>query len=300
VRLQRDYELFFPTFNNAWELFALASVPGWRDRCRVAACFIAEVWAHQLPQYLLELLADFDHVFLGTQHPVAEVARISGRPCTYLPMAADVLRFSPYPLPPPRSIDVCNIGRRSRITHARLAQVARERRIHYYYDTVAASGSNDKHRTFHVDDHAEHRLLLAQVLQRSRYYVANRARINEPEFTLGREEISGRFYEGSAAGTVMIGEPPGGAEFRRQFDWPDAVIHVPFDSPDIAEVIAALDQDPQRLERIGRRNARWAALRHDWGHRLRRVHETLGLPLPAALLEREARLGARANMALEP
>src|SRR6186713_3383017 len=49
VRLQRDYELFFPTFNNAWELFALASVPGWRDRCRVAACFIAEVWAHQLP-----------------------------------------------------------------------------------------------------------------------------------------------------------------------------------------------------------------------------------------------------------
>ena len=39
----------------------------------------AELWLHQLPGYLLELLADFDHVFVGASHAVEEVARISGR-----------------------------------------------------------------------------------------------------------------------------------------------------------------------------------------------------------------------------
>ena len=42
-----------------------------------------------------------------------------------LPVAADVLRFSSWPNPPVRSIDVCNIGRRSEITHAALIKLAR-------------------------------------------------------------------------------------------------------------------------------------------------------------------------------
>jgi hypothetical protein len=56
----------------------------------------------------------------------------------------------------------------------------------------------------------------------------------------GRDEIPARFYEGAAAGTVMIGEAPGTEEFKRQFDWPDAVIHMPFDSPDIGRIPADL------------------------------------------------------------
>jgi hypothetical protein len=40
-----------------------------------------------------EQLAEFDHIFLGGCHCVDEVARISGRHCSYLPPAADVLRF---------------------------------------------------------------------------------------------------------------------------------------------------------------------------------------------------------------
>ena len=58
VQLERDYDLFFATFNHAYELFALSIVPNWRQRCRVAACFIAELWTHQLPEYLLELLKE--------------------------------------------------------------------------------------------------------------------------------------------------------------------------------------------------------------------------------------------------
>jgi hypothetical protein len=299
VRLERDYDLFFPVFNNAHELFALATLPDWRARCRIGACFVAELWVQLLPRYLLELLAPFDHIFVGVRHVVDEVAEIVGRPCTYLPLAADVLRFTPLPENPPRAIDVCNIGRRSPVTHGALLRLARDRRIFYYYDTVAASGAGQRQRTFQVGDAAEHRLLLASLLQRSRYFIANRGRVNEPEFTQGRDEISGRFYEGAAAGAVMLGEAPRTPEFGSQFDWPDAVIPLPFDSPDAGGVLDALDADPQRLERVRGANVRNAALRHDWGHRLRAVFDRLGLPPTEGMLARDRRLQAVATLARE-
>jgi len=297
-RLTREYELFLPVFNHPFEVFALAAVPGWRERCRVAACFISEIWVEEIPEYLLELLADFDHLFIGVRHPAQEVARMVGRPCTYLPLAADVLRFAPYPTPPKRIIDVCNLGRRSPVTHAALLQLARQRRIFYYYDTVRASGQGGRQMTFSVGNAAEHRLLLASLLQRSRYYLANRARVNEPEKTEGKEEISARFYEGIAAGAVLLGEPPRSEEFRRQFDWPDAVIGMPFDSPDVAERLRALDADPDRIARIGRANVHHAALRHDWVHRVRAVYDALGLRPTEAMLAREERLRALAALSL--
>jgi hypothetical protein len=255
----------------------------------VAACYVAETWVHLLPRYLLELLAQFDHVFVGVKSPVDEIARIVGRPCSYLPLAADVLRFARHP-ESPRAIDVCNIGRRSAVTHEALLRLARERRIFYYYDTVARSGADRKQRTFQVDNPAEHRLLLASLLQRSRYFIANRGRINEPEFTQGHDEISGRFYEGAASGAVMLGEPPRTDEFERQFGWKDAVIRLPFDSPDVGGILSELDGDPLRLLRIRRDNVKHAALRHDWGHRVRTVFDTLGIPATDALRRREARL----------
>ncbi len=294
VRLERDYGLFLAVFNHPYELFALAAVPEWRARSRVAVCFVNEAWANDLPRYLLELLAPFDHVFAGVYDAAGEVARIAGRPCAYLPLGTDVLRFAPWPLPPARSIDVCNIGRRSPVTHQAMMRLAGDRRVFYYYDTVVASGIDGRHRTFSVADAAEHRRLLASLLQRSRYFIANRARVNEPEFAGGRDEISSRFYEGAAAGAVMLGEPPRDDEFRRQFDWPDAVIPLPFHSPDVDRVIANLDRDPRRLARIRRDNVRNAALRHDWVHRLRAIFEAAGVPITEAMREREARLAAMA------
>jgi len=293
VKLERDYELFFPIFNNAFELFTLASVPDWRARCRVAVCFINEVWAHDMPdRYLMELLSDFDHVFVGLQHPVEEIARLTGRPCSYLPMAVDVLRFAPPSPAPARAIDVCGIGRRSPVTHEALLRLALDHRIFYYYDTVAASGAGRRDRTFHVDKANDHRLLLASLLQRSRYFIANRSLVNVPELTMGHEEIGQRFYEGAAAGTVMLGEPPRTAEFRRQFDWRDAVIPVPFDSPDIGDILSELDRDRDRVARISRANVYQAALRHDWVYRLRTIFETVGIRPTSAMREREARLQA--------
>ncbi|HEY1904944.1 MAG TPA: glycosyltransferase, partial [Myxococcaceae bacterium] len=298
-RLEREYELFFPVFNHPFELFALAAVPDWRARSRKAVCLVSELWVQELPEYLIELLAQFDHLFVSTQHVVADVARIVGKPCSYLPIGADVLRFSPYPDEAPRSIDVCNIGRRSPTTHAALLELARNRGLFYFYDTVRASGAGGKQLTFHVGDPAEHRSFLASILRRSRYYLTYRARVNEPEQTEGHEEISGRFYEGVAAGAVLLGEPPRSPEFDRQFGWQDAVVRLPFDSPNVGEFLTGLDRDPQRLERIRRTNAREAALRHDWVYRLETVFATVGLDPTQEMRARRKQLAELARSTAE-
>ena len=296
VVLTQDYELFFPVFSNAFELYSLTTIPNWRQRCRKAACFITEVWTDELPEYLLELLSEFDHIFTGLRHCVDDVARITGRPCSYLPLAADVLRFAPGP-EQKRPIDVCNIGRRSQVTHHALLEDAAKRGSFYYYDTVAASGSDLKQRTFRVDNAQEHRLMLATILKNSRYFIANRSHVNNPEFTAGRDEISARFYEGVAAGTIMIGEAPRTDEFRRQFDWNDAVIHVPFDSPDIGRILADLNADAARLTALQRRNVREAALRHDWVYRIGTIFDVLKLAPTEKMAARSAELARLASRA---
>jgi hypothetical protein len=290
--LEKEYDLFLPIFSHAHQLFALSCIPGWRKRCRKAVCFIAEAWDNQLPGYLLELLSGFDHVFLGTQHAVDAVARLSGRPCSYLPQGVDALRFCPWPDPPARAIDVCNIGRRSPVTHGKLLDAARRGRFFYYYDTVKAAA---RQVTFHVSSAAEHRLLLANLLKRSRYFVANRARANQPELIRGRDEIAGRFFEGAAAGAILIGDPPDTEAFRRRFDWPGAVISMPFDAPDVMERIEALDGDPARQLRIRKENAINALLRHDWVHRLRTMMEAVGMAPLEPMRAREERLRSLAE-----
>ena len=57
----------------------------------------------------------------------------------------------------------------------------------------------------------------------------------------------------------MIGEAPRTEEFRQQFDWPDAVIDLPFDSPDIGRILADLNADPKRLRTVRHNNVREAA-----------------------------------------
>ena len=287
VHLQRDFELFFPVFSHTYELYSLALIRNWRQHCRKAACFITEVWSELLPEYLVEQLSAFDHIFIGNRHCVEDVARIAGRPCTYLPLAVDVPRFAPFMLNRQRPIDICNIGRRSQVTHHALLEGAEQHKRFYYYDTVVASGAD---RTFRVDCPHEHRIMLATILKNSGYFIANRSHVNKPEFTAGRDEISSRFYEGAAAGTVMIGEAPRTSEFKQQFDWPDAVIHAPFDCPHINAVLEDLNSDAQRLQAVRSNNARQAALRHDCLHRIQVIFATLGLAPTEAMQARAHRL----------
>ncbi|MGH8516821.1 MAG: glycosyltransferase family protein [Panacagrimonas sp.] len=304
LRLPKDYELFVAAFNSPYEVFALRSVPDWRARCRRAVCVITEAWESDLPEYLLRSLQDFDQIYL-TANPVASVGRLTGRPCSYLPLGADALALCPEPDAPRRSIDVLGIGRRSAITHKALLHLARDRGLFYYYDTVRSKSvaNASEQVTFSVIDPTEHRFKHANLLKRSRFFLASKGRANEAR-AMHVDEVSSRFFEGAAAGTIMIGDPPTTGPYLELFDWPDVVIPAPFDDPEIGECIARLDADPERCVRIRRENMRQALLRHDWVYRLRRIFEEANLPIPETVPARETALAQRAaqvqEAAIEP
>lgn len=295
ARIERDYELFVAVFNNAWEVFALQALGNWRQRCKKAVCVIVELWEDELPDYLLKSLSDFDQIFINT-NPVKSVARYSGRPCEFLGLGVDAKMFCPFPNPPDRSLDILNIGRRSPQTHSALMAHAREHNLFYYYDTARIHTPKNKsnlHITFTVIDPAEHRFKYASMLKRSKYFMASRALANDPR--RATDQVSGRFFEGAAAGAIMIGEEPTGGPFFDLFDWPDSLINRPFDDPDVVDVIRELDADPERRWKARQNSIVNSLRRHDWGWRLAHILNWADMQKPSPLSARLDELEALAT-----
>src|SRR5262249_1463993 len=160
-------------------------------------------------------------------------------------LGVDCMRFTPYPRFPERSIDCYSIGRRSPVTHASLLELAARNDFFYLYDTVAG---------FPVLNWKEHRGLFASLMSRTRYFITHKPALGR-DVDVGRDEmVAARTFEGAAAGTVMIGIPPDCSEYRTLFDWPDATIEIPFECRNIAEVIAELDAQPERMAIVRRNN----------------------------------------------
>lgn len=283
LQLDRSYDLFFAVCEFPRDLLSLNAVKGWKQRCRTAVCWLAEIWVGELHKLAghLRILSQFDYVVLNCNASVGPVQEAIRRSCYYMPPGVDTIRFCPYPNPPLRSIDVYSMGRKSMITHQALLKMAEQGQIFYIYDTF------ENMKTLLPRDH---RILLANIAKRSRYFIANKAKINQQCETCGQSEIGYRFLEGTAAGTVMIGEPPENEAFRKHFDWPDAVIRVPFDSPNIAEVLADLDSQQERLAEIRKNNIVQSLLRHDWVYRWRAILDMVGLKPKPALINREEHL----------
>ena len=283
LRLNRSYDLFVAICQFPRDLLSLKAIKGWRQRCRTSVCWLSEIWACELFKLRghLKILSQFDYVVIPSSGSVQVVQDAIRKPCFHIPPGIDAILFCPYPNPPLRSVDVYSIGRKSPVTHQSLLEMAEQGQIFYIYDTIYRMD------TLHP---RQHRSLLANIAKRSRYFVANRAKIDQQFETCGQNEISYRLFEGAASGTVMIGEPPINDDFRKYFDWPDVVIYVPFGSPDIAEVLSDLDSQPDRLKEIRRNNIVQSLLRHDWAYRWRSILDIVGLEPRPALIDREKRL----------
>ncbi len=291
VVLDHEYDLLFVTCDNPWQLHLLESVKNWRDKCRHKACFIMETWKLNFNDWRLahEPFKNFDHIFLGTANGVETYSEVTGLPCDYLAPAIDALQFCPYPNPPQRMIDVCCVGRRLEETHRALYQRSQcSDNFFYYYDTI----NNGK---LEVGNPREHRAKLVNLLQRSRYNIAVHARFNALSETGGAQEIGYRYFEGVGAGTLLLGLPPKGDMFPRYFDWEDAVIKVDLYEQDVLEVIQSLNAQPDKVERIRRRNVVNALLKHDWVYRWQHVLATFDLQPSQAVLQRVNRLQSLAN-----
>jgi hypothetical protein len=289
VRLTQDYDLLIVMCASYWDFLSLNALDDWRDRCRTSVCWIAELWAAELPhyRYWLPSLSRFDHVIVGLQGTAAPLSDVIGQRCDYVPGGVDAIRFSPSPDPPERVVDIYSVGRRVPDVHQALLDLAASKGLFYVYDSLPISGN-------HAPDHREHRDLYAATAKRSRVFLVAPSKADTPEETRGQLEVGFRYFEGVAAGTVMVGQMPDCPAFREMFDWPDAVVPVRPDGSDVADVVGGLVLDPGRLSVLSRQNAREALRRHDWVHRWRRVLEIAGLVPSEGLEARERQLNAMA------
>jgi len=285
VRLERDYDVFIAVCQSWWDLLSLNAVKGWRERCKTSVCWMDEMWAAWVPRYKnwLHLMDRFDHIVLNLRGTVPAVEQALGRPCHWVPHGTDALRFSPYPRPPGRVIDVYSIGRRWEGVHNALLRQSAEQGIFYVYDTVNVNDTV-------LPDHRVHRDFLASMSKRSRFFMVAPAKMDDPTGIGGQSEVGSRYFEGSAAGAVLIGRKPEGESFRELFNWEDAVLEIATDGSDVVDILAELERDPGRILSSGRRNAVESLSRHDWIYRWREILRIAGLTPRPALAAREERL----------
>ncbi len=293
VRVERDYDVLVFVCMNVWDLLYLSAIRDWRTRCRVKICYMVELYAGQAAElgHFLRLLGDFDLVIQSFSGSVAAVASAVSTPCHHVPLAADLVRFTPFPAPPARVIDVLSMGRRSEPVHDELLKLAASRRIFYMHDTIPGS-------LVRPSNPAQHRDLLANCAKRSRFFVTYPAKFADAE-NQGQSEVGARFFEGAAAGAILVGQAPTAPAFREDFPFEEAVLEVRPDGSDAAEVVSRFEGRRAEAERIAARNAAHALRRHDWAHRWRSILRLAGVAERPGLGERIGALEALAATAGE-
>lgn len=291
VSVGDTYDLFFTICGSPTELIRVAALGDWRAKCRKTVCLIDELWAREISSYghYLSILDKFDLVMLYYSQTVEPLGRRLKAKCGFLPPGVDAIRFCPYPNPPLRSIDVYSIGRRSEKTHQSLLKMAGAKGMFYLHDSIAAS---------QVLNAKEHRILFSNVAKRSKYFIVNPGLIDRPEVRGNQMEIGNRYFEGAAAGTIMLGERPDNSMFGKLFDWPDAVIHLPYNCGEVEDIVGAIESDPVRQDRIRRRNVMESLLRHDWVYRWEEILRAVGLEPTLAMRKRKETLSQLAQGAL--
>lgn len=279
----RKYEILVVNCEAPIDLYDLAPFAIWRSRARVSVCIIQEVYAADVPKLggLLPILKQFDHIVVAINGTVDTLAEATGRPCHYVPFSTDTLKFSPYPEHPQRVIDFYALGHSPERTHQALMRMAEGNDWYYMYDTVF---------NVPVSSHADHRLRLADMIKRSRYFLVNVASWHKGDRTGGQQVFGCRYFEGAAGGAVLIGGVPESEAFDEHFGWRDSVTPLPFDSDGIADVIATLESDPERLELISKSNVVNSLRRHDHVYRWGQILAIAGLEETNAMKRRRNEL----------
>ncbi len=256
MRVKAHYDLFLAICGDPTDLLWLSALGNWRASCKTAVCLIDELWATQMPayHYFLRMLEKFDVVMLYYSQSVKALSERIGRKCVFLPPGVDTIRFCPYPHPPKRVVDIYSIGRRSETTHRSLLGMVAEEGLFYLHDSIAADRALDQ---------SEHTALFANITKRSRYFIVNPGLIDQPEIRGDQIEIGNRYFEGAASGTIMLGER-------------------------LDKIVNALDNEPEKQDRMRRTNVKQALMRHDWVYRWEAILEAVGLePMPGLFQRKE-------------
>jgi hypothetical protein len=286
IRLNRKYDLFITICEKPSELLHLTAITNLFDMCKTTICWLPEFYAHDMKDLksCLSVLSNFDLVLFMFDYYEPFLNAINGKGF-YMPAGIDSLLFCPEHFSQERFIDVLSIGRRSKTVHNKLLSVAKKTEFLYVYDSFCDL------QTYSVE---EHRFLFSKLAKRAKYFIVNPGKIDSPEETGGQVEFGYRYFEGAAPGTIMIGEIPKNRQFSKIFNYPDAVIHMPFEFDHIDQLISELDAQPDRANKIRLNNIINSLLYFDWSYRWEQILNSAGVKPTEALVSRKKLLKEKA------
>lgn len=287
--LNQDYDLFFSMCAFPTDLLYLNAIRDWRKRCRVAICWIDEVLVNNIEKikYFNKTISQFDHVLVSCTQGIEPVQKLIRGQCRFVLPGVDALLFCPCPEVPERFIDILSIGRRSEPLHAELIKAFREKGLFYFYDTISGYGCEYGLTT---SEPSHHRLLFANLVKRSRYFIVNPGKFDEPGVMDSEEIIGARYVEGAAAGALMLGKEPRNPEFRTLFSWPDAVIDIVSEGGEILKILTEEKNNATRWDAVRKNNVLDSLLHHDWVYRWEEIIKLAELEPAPKLLQRKEQL----------
>lgn len=288
VGLGRDVDLFFVYPATLGDLLALNTIRDWRSRSSVAICHLQELWASSIPKeisWLQLILNQFDYVICSQYWTIKPLARELEVPVSYLPPGVDAATLCPWPNPSPRVIDACAIGKMDLATHNSLWNWD-QRTGKYYRFTVDGPVSS-------CTSHVVHRQALSQTLQRSKYFFSYRAKRNFTDQRGEQNEFGPRYFEGAAAGTILVGEKVNdNPAFADNFDWEGAVVEAEYSEACMPTLIEELEGKPEWITAVRKANVVNCLMRHDHVHRWGSILEMAGFAPTKNMMKRLERLEA--------
>jgi hypothetical protein len=246
----------------------------WRQKCDIVAAYIIDLYPISLNRLDRKIVNQLDHLFISYEQMLKPVKRKFKTPVTFIPQACDVLTHGTYG--GDRPFDIIGYGRQIPKIHEQLKKEfnAPQSQTLYFHSTFKYPD---------VKDWKEDRLLFWQMMRRTKLSLAYCFKKTSPELAFGVSPLTARWFEGLAAGCVMVGYSPTGAEVKYLLDWPDAIIELPNNPQDSFSFIKELLKQEEYLKVVSRRNYMESLARHDWRYRLKDMLSTLGISIPNGL-----------------
>ncbi len=272
-----------------YDVLAVVGMGDLRRWAHKAICFVEEVYITELDRWAgaSAVLNGFDHVWVSNEDTVPHWQDRLDTKLGYLPFSVDAERFAPKRVGRPRPIAVSNIGRRSETTHNALYDWSLATDHLYHFDSMRPGA---------VKDPAQHRVMMATMLQRSAVAVSNRGVGGRPKETNWQGSLPPRFFEAAAAGAVLLGVAPDLPGMSAYFGWTDSHLPMAFDEPEAGAIVAHLLDQTERMTIASRRNIAQCLRRHDHVHRLAAMMAAVGVPLGPLAAARQVRLAELATM----
>ncbi len=258
-----------------------------RRQARTVSVWVPELWptAMTSPTLPYEPYALIDHLFIGVGDVAEQCRSLAPNADVHVvPPATDVVRFAPDEPGGTRQIAVLGIGRRDPVQHEQLRRWSLRTDKLYVYDTLVQEAV----------DWRQHRESLAHWYRHSHVSVCNYAKHDMPDIVGEIRLPPFRFYEGMAAGTLLLGMAPDEA---RQKDLIGRSIVDPLIDDLTSTLNPVVDADPLRPDLTKTRNdhVATASAGHDWGHRWAEILGVLGESVPERLAGRLERLSSKAR-----